>query len=167
MLFLHSNTHQNLWNSLIYVNLAWIWPLFHEIRRSVGGENHRYRPPTHVRAPAEPSARVVPSIPRVVRSGSTQEQKRKRREKQTRNPNFESKILPRISRNKNEISAIDVWPQDQEDPRKRSRKDWVYAANLGCYPVKREDLTNLKNLFHKTKEMTSTKRLMPGPSTHI
>jgi len=26
--------------------LAWLWLSFHEIRRSVGGENHRYRPPT-------------------------------------------------------------------------------------------------------------------------
>ena len=26
--------------------MAWLWPIFHEIRHSVGGENHRYRSPT-------------------------------------------------------------------------------------------------------------------------
>ena len=47
MLFLRSNMHQNLWNSLVIMVMAWLWPIFHEIRRSIGGENHRYRPPTH------------------------------------------------------------------------------------------------------------------------
>ena len=47
MLFLKSNKHQNLWNSSVIMVLAWLWLSFHEIRRSVGGENHRYRPPTH------------------------------------------------------------------------------------------------------------------------
>ena len=42
-----SNKHQNLWNSLVVMVMAWLNPTFHEIRRSVGGENHRYRPPTH------------------------------------------------------------------------------------------------------------------------
>ena len=46
MLFLSSNMHQNLWNSLVIMVMAWLWPIFHEIRQSVGGENHRYRPPT-------------------------------------------------------------------------------------------------------------------------
>src|SRR6185503_16440097 len=46
MLFLRSNMHQTLWNSLVIMVMAWLWPIFHEIRRSVGGENYRYRPPT-------------------------------------------------------------------------------------------------------------------------
>jgi len=46
LLFLKSNRHQNLWNSLVIMILAWLWSNFHEIRRIVGGENHRYRPPT-------------------------------------------------------------------------------------------------------------------------
>ena len=45
---LRSNKHQNLWNSLVVMVMAWIRPTFHEIRRSVGGENHRYRPPTTI-----------------------------------------------------------------------------------------------------------------------
>ena len=44
MLFLKSNKHQNLWNSLVIMVMAWLGPIFHEIRRSVGGENLRYRP---------------------------------------------------------------------------------------------------------------------------
>ena len=47
MLSLRSNKHQNLWNSLVVMVMEWLRPTFHEIRRSVGGENHRYRPPTH------------------------------------------------------------------------------------------------------------------------
>jgi hypothetical protein len=47
MSFLKSNKHQNLWKSLVIMVMAWLWPIFHEIRRSVGGENHQYRPPTH------------------------------------------------------------------------------------------------------------------------
>ena len=47
MLFLRSNMHQNFWNSLDIMVMAWLWPMFHEIRRSVGGENLRYRLPTH------------------------------------------------------------------------------------------------------------------------
>jgi hypothetical protein len=47
MLFLKSNKHQNLWNSLVIMVMTWLWPMFHKIKRSVGGENHRYRPPTH------------------------------------------------------------------------------------------------------------------------
>ena len=46
MLFLKSNKHQNLWNSSVIMVLAWLWLSFHEIRQSVVGENHRYRPPT-------------------------------------------------------------------------------------------------------------------------
>ena len=43
MLFLKSKKYQNLWNSLVIMILAWLlWPSFHEIRRSVGGKNHRY-----------------------------------------------------------------------------------------------------------------------------
>ena len=45
MLFLKSNKHQNLWNSLVIMVMAWLRPTFHEIRRSIGGENHCYRPP--------------------------------------------------------------------------------------------------------------------------
>jgi len=47
MLFLHSNMHQHLWNSLDFVNLAWLWPILHEMRRNVGSENHQNWPPTH------------------------------------------------------------------------------------------------------------------------
>ena len=47
MSFLKSNKHQNLWNSLVIMVMVWLWPISHEIRRRVGGENHRYRPPTH------------------------------------------------------------------------------------------------------------------------
>ena len=47
MSFLKSNKHQNLWNSLVIMVMAWLWPTFHEIRRSIGAGNHRYRPPTH------------------------------------------------------------------------------------------------------------------------
>ena len=47
MLFLRSNMHQNLWNSLDIMVVAWLWPLFYEIRRSVGGENQRYWPSTY------------------------------------------------------------------------------------------------------------------------
>ena len=39
--------HQNLWNSLDLVNLAWLWPILHEMRRNVGSENHQNWPPTH------------------------------------------------------------------------------------------------------------------------
>ena len=46
MLFLKSNKHQNLWNSLVIMVMAWLGPIFHEIKQSVGSENHRYRPPT-------------------------------------------------------------------------------------------------------------------------
>ena len=47
MLFLKSNKHQNLWNSLVIMVMAWLGPIVDEIRQSVGGENHRYRLPTH------------------------------------------------------------------------------------------------------------------------
>ena len=47
MLFLKSNKHQNLWNSLVIMVMACLGLIFHEIGRSVGGENHRYGPPTH------------------------------------------------------------------------------------------------------------------------
>ena len=46
MLSLKSNKHQNLWNSLVIMVMAWLGSTFHEIRWSVGGENYRYRPPT-------------------------------------------------------------------------------------------------------------------------
>jgi hypothetical protein len=63
MLSLHSNKHQNLWNSLVIMVMAWLGPTFHEIRRSVGGENHRYRPPTHTPLHLSRSAsRQVPSL---------------------------------------------------------------------------------------------------------
>jgi hypothetical protein len=60
MLSLKSNNHQNLWNSLVIIVMAWFGPTFHEIRRSVGSENHRYRPPTH------PHSRLC--SPRAIRS---------------------------------------------------------------------------------------------------
>ena len=37
---------QNLWNSLDLIIIAWLHPMFHEIRWSVFGENHRYQPRT-------------------------------------------------------------------------------------------------------------------------
>ena len=32
MLFLRSNMCQNLWNLLVIMVMAWLWPIFHEIR---------------------------------------------------------------------------------------------------------------------------------------
>ena len=32
MLSLHSNIHQNLWNSVVIIVMAWLGPTFHEIR---------------------------------------------------------------------------------------------------------------------------------------
>ena len=54
MLFQKSNKHQNLWNSLVIMVMAWLGPTFHEIRQSVGGENYRYRPPTTRWTPSRP-----------------------------------------------------------------------------------------------------------------
>ena len=73
MLSLHSNKHQNLWNSLVIIVMAWLGPTFHEIRRSVGGENHHYQPPTHTPLHLSRSAsRQVPS-PKVSLAPNTME----------------------------------------------------------------------------------------------
>ena len=44
MLFLKSNKHQNLWNSLVIMIMVWLGPIFHEIRQSFCGGTAQFIP---------------------------------------------------------------------------------------------------------------------------
>ena len=57
ILFLKSNNHQNLWNSLMLVKIDVLWSWKHEIRRNVGGRNHWKRLPTVDPAPIQDTLR--------------------------------------------------------------------------------------------------------------